>query len=47
MTRDRRSGDVNYTVAVEVAPQAITIALDGRAVATAMANYNRQTGQAA
>ena len=37
----------NYTVAVEIAPQAITIALDGRAMATAMANYNRQTGQAA
>lgn len=37
----------NYTVAVEVAPQAITIALDGRAMATAMANYNRQTGRAA
>jgi len=37
----------NYTVAVEIAPQAITIALDGRAMATALANYNRQTGQAA
>lgn len=36
----------NYTVAVEVAPQSITLTLDGKTIATAIANYDRKTGKA-